>query len=66
MGVFGPSKYGLVPRVPDEEESELMATLPFLALGNRWPWGVLAQDREKRARVEGPPWELWFVVFYKH
>ena len=31
MGVFGPSKYGLVPRVPDEEESELMTVLSFLA-----------------------------------
>ena len=25
VGVFRPSKYGLRPRVPDEEESELMA-----------------------------------------
>ena len=33
---------------------------------HRWPWGVPAQDREKWARVEGPSWELWFVVFYKH
>ena len=30
MGVFGPSKCGLVSRVPDEEESELMAALSFL------------------------------------
>ena len=41
------SKYGLVPRVPDEEESELIAMLPFLALGHRWPWGVPAQDKGK-------------------
>ena len=48
MGVFGPSvQYGLVPRVPDEEESELMAMLSFLALSHRWPWGVPTQDREK-------------------
>ena len=25
------------PRVPDEEKSELIAMLPFLALGHRWP-----------------------------
>ena len=54
------------PELPDEEESELMAILSFLALSHRWPWGVPAQDSEKRARVEGPPWELWIVVFYKH
>ena len=30
--VFRPSKYGLVPRVPDEEESELMAVQSFFGL----------------------------------
>ena len=52
--------------LPDEEESELIAMLPLLALSHRWPWGVPAQDREKLERVEGPPLLLYFVVFYKH
>ena len=64
--MFGPPLSGLVPRVPDEEESELIAMLSLLAMGLRWPWGVPAQDREKRARVEGPPWDLWSVVLYIH
>ena len=65
MLVFKPPKYGLGPRVPEEEEPELIAMPPFLALGHRWPWGVSAQDWGKWAWAEGPPWELRFVVFYK-
>ena len=57
--VFRPSKCGVV--LPDDEEFELIAMLPFLALGLRWPWGVLAQDSEKLARAEGHPWKSWFV-----
>ena len=45
-GCSEPLQSGLEPRVPDEEESELIAMLSFLALGHRWPWGVPAQDRE--------------------
>ena len=47
VGVFGSSKFGLVPRVPDEEEPELIAMSSFLALGRRWPWGIPTQDSEK-------------------
>ena len=55
---------GLV--LPYEGESELIAILLLLALGHRLPWGVPTQNRKKWAMVEGPPWELCFVVFYKH
>ena len=44
------------PVAPGEEEPELIEMLSFLALDNRWPRGVPAQNREKCARVEGPPW----------
>ena len=44
VGVFRPPKYGRRPRVPDEEQSEHIEVLSFLALGHRWPWGVPAQD----------------------
>ena len=37
VGVLGPSKYGLLPRVPDQKESELIVMLSFLALSDRWP-----------------------------
>ena len=41
--------------LPDEEAPELIELLSFLALGHGLPWGVPAQDRGKRARVEVPP-----------
>ena len=42
MGVFGPSKYGLVLRVPDEEESELIVMLSF------WPWAITGRGEYPR------------------
>ena len=51
--------------LPDEEESELIVKLAFLALGYRCPWGVPTQDREKRARAVRLTLELWFDMFYK-
>ena len=41
--------------LPDEEESELIEMLSFLALVHRRPWGLPTQDREKRAGVEEQP-----------
>ena len=47
---------------PAERQFGSSAVLSFLALGQRWPWGVPAQDRGKWAWVEGPPLSIMVYI----